>query len=82
MYTYTYSLTYNRSHSTRVFRWDFSQIQIPSHLTGGAGGGGAGGGGAGPSGAPRRSEEDPAWIRDMLRENPDQLAILKQNNPR
>merc|ERR1719228_131689 len=58
--------------------WDFSQIQIPSNLLGG------GGGGAGPSQPtqPARNEEDPAWIREMLQANPDQLALLKQNNPR
>merc|ERR1719348_1939147 len=28
------------------------------------------------------NEEDPAWIREMLQANPDQLAQLKQNNPR
>merc|ERR1719233_2224920 len=54
--------------------WDFSQIQIPSNLLGG-------GAGAGPS-QPARNEEDPAWIREMLQANPDQLALLKQNNPR
>ena len=29
-----------------------------------------------------QNEDDPAVIRDMLRANPDQLALLKQNNPR
>merc|ERR1719419_957376 len=55
--------------------WDFSQIQIPSNLLAG---------GAGPSQPtqPTRNEEDPAWIREMLQANPDQLALLKQNNPR
>ena len=43
--------------------------------------------GAGPS-QPRpqqpaaRNEDDPAWIREMLAANPDQLALLKQNNPK
>merc|ERR550539_1885210 len=54
--------------------WDFSRIQIPGA-----------GGGAGPSRAaasPARPEsEDPAYIREMLLANPDQLAMLKQNNP-
>merc|ERR1719312_829169 len=57
--------------------WDFSQIQIPSNLLGG----GAGPGPSQPS-QPTRNEEDPAWIREMLQANPDQLALLKQNNPR
>merc|ERR1719471_2155238 len=57
--------------------WDFSQIQIPSNLLSGAG----------PSQprpqqqAQQRNEDDPAWIREMLAANPDQLAQLKQNNP-
>ena len=56
--------------------WDFSQIQVPSTLRGGAG----------PS-QPRpqaaaRDQNDPAVIKEMLAANPDQLAMLKQNNPR
>merc|ERR1719186_340461 len=65
--------------------WDFSQIQIPTNLLGG-GGAGASGLGASASGAgtsqQSRNEEDPARIREMLQANPDQLALLKQNNPR
>jgi hypothetical protein len=47
--------------------------------------GGNGAASAGPSAAAvvaPRNEEDPAWIRQMLAANPDQLALLKQNNPR
>merc|ERR1719382_1713685 len=60
--------------------FDFSQIQIPANLL-------AGGSGSAPSSsaAPARArlgEEDPATIREMLRANPDQMAMLKQNNPK
>merc|ERR1719186_1871571 len=64
--------------------WDFSQIQIPTNLLGGGGAGlsgAAAASGAGTSQQPR-NQEDPAWIREMLQANPDQLALLKQNNPR
>merc|ERR1719297_564218 len=65
--------------------WDFSQIQIPSNLRA-AGGGTAAAGSSQPrqqAAAPAagRSEDDPGWIREMLAANPDQLAMLKQNNP-
>merc|ERR1719508_317795 len=66
--------------------WDFSQIQIPTNLLGGGGAGESGSRAASSSGAGTsqqpRNEEDPAWIREMLQANPDQLALLKQNNPR
>merc|ERR1719382_2350102 len=60
--------------------FDFSQIQIPANLLAG-GSGGAGSSGAAPARA-RVSEEDPAAIREMLRASPDQMAMLKQNNPK
>lgn len=54
---------------------DFSKIRIP--------GGPGAGGGAGPStSSSKGKEDDPAWIREMLKANPDQMALLKQNNPR
>ena len=61
--------------------WDFSQIQIPTNLLGG-GAAAAAAAGSSQQSQPARNEEDPAWIREMLQANPDQLAMLKQNNPR
>ena len=56
--------------------WDFSRIQIP-----GAGGGAGPSRAAAPPAPSRPDSEDPAYIREMLLANPDQLAMLKQNNP-
>lgn len=46
----------------------------------GATAGAAGGGRAPPLSV--GSEDDPKFVRDLLLANPDQLALLKQNNPR
>lgn len=52
---------------------DFSRIQVPQAV-----------GLPTPNRAPPLSvgmRDDPAMIRDMLLANPDQLALLQQNNP-
>merc|ERR1719228_2191366 len=71
--------------------FDFSQIQVPPSLLGGAGGGGGPSHQSGSTSNTRgqaqsvrasSAEEDPATIREMLLANPDQMAMLKQNNPK
>ncbi|XP_039280837.1 protein DDI1 homolog 2 isoform X2 [Nilaparvata lugens] len=68
---------------------DFSAIQIPGQSPAGGGGRGGGasssGGGGASSGSPLSSQwsqvNDPAHVRDLFLANPDQYALLKQNNP-
>ncbi len=68
---------------------DFSKIMVP----GGAGGAGSGSGSsssmgrsrsgsAGPSSSQQCPEDYPAVIWEMLRSNPEQLALLRQNSTR
>lgn len=57
---------------------DFSQIQVPGRRNSS---------GRTPSATASTSssaedQNDPVWIRDMLLANPDQVALLKQHNPR
>jgi len=72
----------SRARGGGPMQFDFSQIQVPTNLLQGGAAAAAAGPSSGTSQQQPRQEEDPAWIRDMLRANPDQLNMLKQNNPR
>lgn len=64
------------SGSSQPMSLDFSRIPVPATAGQSSGTEQSLGGGGG-----RGAEEEPAFIRDMILKSPDQLALLKHNNP-
>lgn len=60
---------------------DFSKIKVPNFVQPGGSSSSSSSSAAGPSRSVR-DENDPKWIMEQLKANPDQLSLLKQNNPR
>lgn len=72
---YGFALPQQNSSNSQLPRLDFSSIHVPGR------GGASGSAGASTSSGPKVDNSSPAFIRDTLLNDPEQLAIVKQNNP-
>ncbi|XP_068239923.1 protein DDI1 homolog 2 isoform X3 [Palaemon carinicauda] len=73
----------NQETPMEINQFDFSSIRLPTGATPAASdNSSAVGHGASSQGQDGNGQDDPAVIRDMLLANPEQLALLKHNNPR
>ncbi|XP_040578815.1 protein DDI1 homolog 2 [Lepeophtheirus salmonis] len=73
-------LLQKRRAQSRIPSMDFSQIKIPDSSQSSISGSSLNAPAAGTSSS--SNSQDPAWIRSMLKASPEQMGILKQNNPR
>nr|ACO10983.1 DDI1 homolog 2 [Caligus rogercresseyi] len=71
-----------RTTSSRIPSMDFSQIRLPGQSGSSASSTIASTSSGAPGTSSSSNSRDPAWIRSVLKASPEQMAILKQNNPR
>nr|ACO15702.1 DDI1 homolog 2 [Caligus clemensi] len=71
-----------RRSASRLPSMDFSQIKLPGQGTSSTAPSTSSSSSNAPGTSASADAQDPAWIRSMLKASPEQMAILKQNNPR